>query len=138
MKQLAIKVIEDKGSFENATIAWDKITHSLEPETKTLPVEDRRFFESSIKFLIGKDTKLSNIKPDYMYYFMMEKKRILTLYAYPMVITGEYRRRKMTDFLGDLSLLLSENALAWKFGPMGFQSSHVKQEIIQPIVKETK
>jgi len=135
---MGIKIIEDKGSFEGATLAWDKITHSLEPETSTLPAEDRRYFESSIKFLIGKDTKLSNIKPEHMYYFMMEKKRILTLYAYPMVITGEYRRRKMTDFLGDLSLLLSENALAWKFGPMGFQESRVKQEIIQPMIKEGK
>ena len=133
---MAIKIIEDKGSFESATLSWDKITHSLEPETKTLPAEDRRYFESVIKFLIGKDTKLSNIKPEYMYYFMKEKERILTLSAYPMAITREYFRRKMTGFLGDLSLLLSENALAWKFGPMGFQESRVKKEIIQPILKE--
>jgi len=135
---MAIRVSEDKGSFESATLAWDKITHSLELETKTLPEDDKRFFESAIKFLVGKDTKLSNIKPEYMYYFMMEKKRILTLFAYPMVITPEYRRRKLVDFLGDLSLLLSENALAWRYGPMGFQESHMRQTLTQPPLQEKR
>ena len=128
---MAIRISEDK-QLEQQSLQWDKITHSLSPETDDLEnEEDRRFFESKIQFLLYKETRLANVKTNHMYYFMEAKNYLFLLEMFPMYTTNGYRLSAFGMHLGDLALTLAENALAWKYGPMGFQHSSVKQEVIQ-------
>lgn len=128
---MGIRISEDK-QLEQQSLQWDKITHSLSPETDDLEnEEDKRFFESKIKFLLDKETRLANIPTKHMYYFMEAKNYLFLLEMFPMYTTNGYRLSKFGEHLGDLALTLAENALAWKFGPMGFQHSSIKQEVIQ-------
>lgn len=133
---MSIKITEDRSSLEGSTFNWAKITHSLEPETKILPEDDRRYFESKIKLLIGKEIRLSNIHKEHMFFFNKFADRVYILTGYPMAINQEYIRREFSRFLTKLGLTISEDGLGWKYGPMGFQHSSVKQEIINPIMKE--
>lgn len=134
---MAFKIIEEKG-YENTTFAWDKISHSLEPETENLEdPSDRRYFKSKIKFLMGKDIKLSNIlSMPQLYFFMFFAEFIVMLTRYPMLYDEEYIRSQITLFLNAHGELISMDGLGWKFGPMGFQQQQIKQEIIQPERKE--
>lgn len=127
---MSFRISEDK-SYEQQSFQWDKIVHSLELEIDDLPEEDRRYFGGIVKFLLNKETRLSNIPSRLIYYYMQSKNHLLLLTRYPMYVTPEYLRSIFAEHLGDLSILLAEDALAWKYGPMGFQESHVKQEITQ-------
>jgi len=127
---MGIRISEDKSS-EQTVFNWEKISHSLEPEIKELPEEDKRYFKSKIKLLIGKEIRLSNIPPNHMYAYIKRVDWILMLMRYPMYVTPEYIRSEVTKFLSRLGLQISESGLGWKYGPMGFQHSSVKQELIQ-------
>ena len=128
---MAIKISEDH-DYEHSSVAWDKITHSLEPEIETLTDEsDRRYFTSKIKFLIGKDIRLSNTQNNaQLYYFKYFVKFIIALTRYPMFIDDEYIRSQIAIFLNGHGELISLDGLGWKYGPMGFQQSYVKQELV--------
>ena len=125
-----ITMSDDRDSYDRATFAWDKITHSLEPETKDLPIEDKRYFESKIKFLIGKDIRLSNIPPEHMYIYFLRFDWIYTILRYPMLFPEEYARSEISKLLSRLGIRISEEGLGWKFGPMGFQQQTIKQEVV--------
>ena len=134
---MAIKIIEDKGSYAGESFNWDKITHSLEPETEVLPEDDRRYFESKVKLLIGKEIRLSNIpKGEHMYACILRSDWCLNLMSYPMVVTPEYIRREIAKLLNRLGLRISEEGLGWKYGPMGFQ--HASQKVVQEVVGTTE
>jgi len=128
---MAIRISEDK-EYDRAAFSWDKITHSLEPEIETLTDEsDIRFFTSKIKFLIGKDIRLSNIQNNaQLYYFLFFAEFIVMLTRYPMLIDEEYIRSQIALFLNAHGELISLDGLGWKFGPMGFQSTSIRQEVI--------
>jgi hypothetical protein len=128
---MSFKIIEEK-EYGPAAIAWDKITHSLEPEIDTLEDNsDRRYFASKIKFLIGKDIRLSNIQNSaQLYFFMFYAEFIIYLTRYPMLIDEEYIRSQIALFLNAHGELISLDGLGWKYGPMGFQQQSVKQEVI--------
>lgn len=129
---MGIKIIEEKG-YDQQTFVWDKIAHSLEPEIENLEdPSDRRYFQSKIKFLIGKDIKLSNIMSTaQLYYFMFYARFIIYLTRYPMLIDEEYIRSQIALFLNKHGELISFEGLGWKFGPMGFQQQKITQEVIQ-------
>lgn len=122
--------MSDEGSYERASFQWDKIAHSLEPETEVLPKKDRRYFESKVKFLIGKEIRLSNIPSKFIYINIQRSDWIVDIMRYPMLFPDEYIRSELVKFLNRLGLRISENGLGWKFGPMGFQQQTVKQEVI--------
>lgn len=128
---MAIRISEDR-DYDHSSIAWDKVTHSLEPEIETLMDEsDRRYFTSKIKFLIGKDIRLSNIQNNaQLYFFLFFAEYIVFLTRYPMLIDDEYIRSQIALFLNAHGELISLEGLGWKYGPMGFQQSSVRQEII--------
>lgn len=128
---MAIRISEDK-EYDRAAFSWDKITHSLEPEIQTLADEsDRRYFTSKIKFLIGKDIRLSNIQNTaQLYYFLFFAEFIIMLTRYPMLIDDEYIRSQIALNLNAHGELISLEGLGWKYGPMGFQEQTVKQELI--------
>ena len=128
---MAIRVSEDK-EYDRAGFSWDKITHSLEPEIETLTDEsDRRYFTSKIKFLIGKDIRLSNIQNNaQLTYLLFYTKFIIMLTRYPMLIDDEFIRSEIALFLNIHGELISYEGLGWKYGPMGFQQSYMKQELV--------
>ena len=128
---MAIRISEDK-EYDRAGFSWDKITHSLEPEIETLTDEsDRRYFTSKIKFLIGKDIRLSNIQSNaQLFFFLFYAEFIVFLTRYPMLIDDEYIRSQIALNLNAHGELISLDGLGWKYGPMGFQQSSIKQEII--------
>jgi hypothetical protein len=128
---MAIRISEDKTSDQQG-FNWNKISASLEPEIHMLPEEDRRYFKSKVKLLIGKEIRLSNIPKEHMYVYIKRVDWILLLLRYPMYVTPEFIRGEITKFLSRLGLQISEKGLGWKYGPMGFQHSSIKQEIIQP------
>lgn len=128
-------VVEDQG-YDSATFSWDKITHSLEPEIEVLPEEDQRYFSSKIKLLLGKEIRLSNIPKEFIFVYIRWADWIITLNRYPMVVNQEFIRSEIAKLLNRYGIRISQDGLGWKFGPMGFQQQHVKQEIIGP--KETQ
>jgi len=125
---MAIKVVEERG--ESSTFDWEKVAATFEPETKDLPKEDRLYYESRIKFLIGKLIRLANIKREHYLYYTDHGAWILMIHRYPMLFYEEYFRTAIAQFMNELGLTLSIYALGYKFGPMSYQIQHVKQEII--------
>lgn len=135
---MALKVIEEKG--EGATFDWEKVAATFELETKDLPKDDRRYFESIVKFLLGSKIRLSNLKEHHLYYFMEHAEWILTIMLYPMLFYKEYYRKETALYMNELGLPLSIEALGYKYGPMSYQFQHVKQEVVTPegVVKRGK
>jgi len=129
---------DDRESYEKASFNWDKITHSLEPETESLPQRDKEYFESSISFLIGKDIRLSNLPEKWLYVYMQRSDFIFTLTWYPMLVPHEYINKQIGMFENRLGLPISLDGLGWKFGPMGFQQQHIRQEVIGIPTKATE
>ena len=121
---------DDRGSYEKAGFQWDKITHSLQPETESLPKRDREYFESNISFLIGKDIRLSNLPKEWLYIYIQRADYIFTLTWYPMVVPHEFINKEIGKYENRLGLPISLDGLGWKFGPMGFQQQHIRQEVI--------
>jgi len=133
-----ITMSDDRESYEKASFNWDKITHSLEPETESLPQRDKEYFESSISFLIGKDIRLSNLPEKWLYVYMQRSDFIFTLTWYPMLVPHEYINKQIGMFENRLGLPISLDGLGWKFGPMGFQQQHIRQEVIGIPTKATE
>lgn len=124
-------ILEDTGrSYENANFHWDKITHSLNPETEDLPKGDREYFESKVKLLIGKEIRLSNIAEKHLYIYIRRGDLIFKSMRYPMLFPEEFIRAEIGKLLYRLGIPISKEGLGWKFGPMGFQQQHIKQEVI--------
>jgi len=130
---MAIRIEEERGSYAASGFQWDKITHSLESEVTTLlDPRDREYFKSKIKFLIGKEIRLSNIPARFLFGYLLRNDWIVTLTKYPMVLPQEYIRSEIEKILFRLGIRISVEGLGWKYGPMGFQQSKVTQELIQP------
>ena len=125
-------IMEDKAdSISGTSLAWEKIAHSLEPETDDLPRKDREYFQSKVKLLIGKEIRLSNIKNEYKEYIYYRRgDLIFKSMRYPMLFPDEFIRSQIGLMLMRLGLPISREGLGWKYGPMGFQQQHVKQELI--------
>ena len=114
-------------------VDWEKITHSLNPETKDLPEEDRNFFESKVKLLIGKEIRLSNIPAKRFYLYIQRLKWVVRVLRYPQLFPRDYQRYEIVQLLFRLGLPISIDGLGWKYGPMGFQ--HTQQLVEQKLVE---
>ena len=110
---------------------WEKIDHSLYPETKDLPQDDREFFESKVKYLIGKEIKLSNIPEFRIFMFIKRIDWVIKIMRYPQLFSRDYVRFEIVALLARLGIQISINGLGWKYGPMGFQfkEEKIRQEI---------
>ena len=116
----------------------EKIMMSLQPETKDLPEDDRRFFESKVKYLIGKEIKLSNIPEGKVAKYYRRIQWVIKIMRYPQLFSRDYIRYQIVELLAKLGLQLSIEGLAWKYGFMGFQQKqeHYKQELINVPMEE--
>ncbi len=126
---------DQRDSYERASFQWDKISHSLEPELAKLPEKDRKYFESKVKLLIGKEIRLSNIPAKHIYMYIRRGDVIIKTMRYPMLFDEEFIRSEIAKLLYRLGIRISEDGLGWKFGPMGFQESTVKQQVTAIPVK---
>lgn len=131
---MSIKVIDDS-SYKDESLNWDRIVHSFDPELEMLPDGDKRYFTSIVYWLINKEPALSNIPPAHMFAYIIRADWILDLKSYPMYVNEEYVRKQIAKLLHRYKIRLSENALAWLYGPLSHTKQHVKQEIIQPVQK---
>ena len=124
--------MSDSSSIGGIRFEWDKIKHSFEPETKDLPEEDRKFFESKVKLLIGKEIKMSNIPREKIYMYIKRLDWVIKLMLYPQLFSRDRVRYEIVQLLFRLGVQISVDGLGWKYGPMGFQyqKQHVKQELI--------
>jgi hypothetical protein len=116
----------------------EKIMMSLNPETKDLPKDDRLFFESKVRYLIGKEIKLSNIPPDKVSRYYRRVQWVIKIMRFPQLFSKDYIRFQLVELLAKLGLQLSIDGLAWKYGFMGFQSKteHYTQELINVPTEE--
>ena len=55
---------------------------------------------------------------------------ILKSMMYPMLLPEEFIRKEVARYLLRLGLPISKDGLGWKYGPMGFQQQHIKQELV--------
>lgn len=129
MVRLTMSDDSGKDSYERASTFWDRISHALGPEIEDLSEEDQRYYRK-VKFLIDKEPKLANYPRNYLYYFIRLARNVFTLSYYPMVISDEYLRRKLAEYVNTTSSTLAVDGLAWKFGPMGFQQQKIVQEVV--------
>lgn len=135
-------MIKRERQIDNKTYMLDldieKIMMSLIPETKDLPPEDRQFFESKVRYLIGKEIKLSNIPPDKLANYNRHIKWVIKIMRYPQLFSKDYIRYQIVELLAKLGLPLSVDGLAWKYGFMGFQhkKEHITQELINVPTEE--
>jgi hypothetical protein len=131
MPGFEVKQIDD----EKTKSTWNQIVLSFEPLTETLKNEDdKRYFESMIKLLIGKDIRLSNIPPKHIYIYIRRADLIFKLNRYPMLLPPEFIRSEIAKLLYRLGIRISEDGLGWKYNPMTYSKQHVKQELVQPQV----
>jgi len=129
---MSVKIIDDS-SYKDESLSWDKVVHSFDPEIEILPEGDKDYFSSMIYWLINKEPALSNIPPAHMFAYILRADYIIDTHAYPMYITEEFTRRLLAKLLHRYKIRLSENALAWLYGPLSHTKQHVKQEIVQPV-----
>jgi len=135
---MAIKISEDRGSYDRVSFDWDRIVHSLEPEITDLPKKDKKYFESQVKLLIGKEIRLSNISERFLYIYIKRADYIFRCMRYPMLFPAEYIRSEIAQLLYRLGIPISKDGLGWKYGPMGFQQQKITQEIISPPVRSER
>lgn len=128
--------MSDSSTIGGIRFDWDKIKHSFEPEIEDLPEEDKRFFESKIKLLIGKEIKMSNI-PEHQVYMMIKRLDwIVDIMYRPQFFSRDRVRYEIAQLLFRLGIQISKDGLGWKFGPMGFQ--YQKQDVKQELVNYPK
>lgn len=127
---MGLRIYEDD-SYKEQSLSWDKVVHSFDPEIDILPEGDKRYFQSLIYWLVNKESALSNIPPSHMYSYIKRADFIFDLKSYPMVINAEFVRKQLGMLIHRYKIRLSENALAWLFGPLSHTTQHVKQELVQ-------
>lgn len=100
---------------------FEKVVHALQPEIKDLPDEDKKFFRRAVKFLIGKEIRLSNLSERKAALIQRRVDHIVHLMQYPQILNRDYVRYQLVKLLARLGLPLSIDALGFKFGPMSYQ-----------------
>jgi hypothetical protein len=124
---------------EGMRSSWEKIMIALQPIVDNLPrKEDRDYFKGILSFLIGKEPRISNIPKHLMFIYIRKARLISKFYYYRNIISMDYIKRLLIDFLSELALSLGEDGLFIKYGFGGFQQSFVQQKIeqTQPEVKK--
>lgn len=118
---------------------WQQIMVALQPIVDNLPrKDDRDYFKGVMNLLIGKEPRISNIPRIYMFLYIRKARRITRLYYYRDIISMEYIRREMINYLSELALSIGEDGLFIKYGIGGYSQSYVQQKLIQEKPEEKK
>lgn len=134
---MAIRVSEEPGR-EHISLDWEKIAAIYELDTKDLPEPDRQYYESRLRYIMGRMIRLSNIKPNHLSFYIQNVDWIFVIHLYPMLFYEEYFRKEIGNFMSLLGLPLSTDALGFKWGPMSHERQEVKQEVIHPEIEVKK
>ena len=127
---------KEDGLFKNRL---DQLMEILEPETDRLPKKsDRDYFDGPISFLIGKEPRISNIHPKFMYLEQKWAAYYIKLDYFKNIIDPAYTRTKITQHMAKLAHSLGEDALLIKYGIGGFQRQSVEQTIVQEQPQQKK
>lgn len=117
---------------DNSKSNWQNLMSLLRPVVNQLPhEEDRDYFKGILGLLIEKEPRMSNIPKPFMFLYIRKARRITRLYYYREIISMEYIRRELINFLNELALSVGEEGLLIKYGIGGFQQSSVSQRVIQ-------
>lgn len=127
-------------SVDRVRQGWEKTEYVLEPLIHTLPKRDRAYFQSIVRFVIGKDVALSNIQPHQMNAIQECAKNILLFISY-IKLGGnmlEYIDRRVAEYQNILKTTMADRALFLKYWTGSIQS--VTQRLISeynvpPVVK---
>jgi hypothetical protein len=121
--------------------AWNEIVLSFEPLVDSLEnPQDKAYFKSMVKLLIGKEIRLSNIPAKHMYIYMRRLDLILKSLRYPQLFPEEFLRSEIARMLFGLGIRISEDGLGWKYNPMTYSHQNVtqKQEVISKLGDPTQ
>jgi hypothetical protein len=111
---------------------WQQIMIALQPIVDNIPKEeDRDYFKGILGFLIGKEPRISNIPKNLMFIYIRKARLISKFYFYRNIISMDYIKRLLIDYLSELALSLGEDGLFIKYGIGGYQQQFVQQRIIQ-------
>jgi len=123
-------------SVDKVRQGWEKTEYILEPLIHTLPKRDRVYFQSIVRFLIGKDVALANIQPRQMHAVMQAAQNILLFITY-MKLGGnmiEYIDRRISEYENLLKVTMADRALFLKYWTGSIQS--VTQRLVTETVPE--
>jgi len=90
----------------------------------TLPKRDRAYFQSIVRFIIGKDVALANLQPHQMYAMQECAKNILLFISY-IKLGGnmlEYINRRVAEYQNILKTTMADRALFLKYWTGSIQS----------------
>jgi hypothetical protein len=131
--------LRETPSAESLKSNWQQIMIALQPIVDNLPKqEDRDYFKGILSFLIGKEPRISNIPRNLMFIYIRKARLISKFYYYRNIISMEYIRRLLIDYLSEIALSLGEDGLFIKYGIGGYQRQFVEQKVIQEKEEEKK
>lgn len=134
---MAIYKITEDQSVESRKESMAKTILALEPITDSLTNKgDRQFFKGIPSLLIGKDIKLANIAKDKMYVFLLMGKLNFLYYYYQNIISRDFIRRNVGEYLNFGGSSVSEEALFIKYGIGGYTKQYLEQKVISPNIEE--
>lgn len=111
----------------------------LQPIVDNLPrKEDRDYFNGILSFLIGKEPRISNIPKNLMFIYIRKARLISKYYYYRNIISIDYIKRYLIDYLSELALSLGEEGLFIKYGMGGYSQQFVQQRVINEPPAEKK
>jgi hypothetical protein len=124
--------LREINSPENLRNNWQQIAIMLQPIVDNLPKkEDRDYFKGIMSFLIGKEPRISNIQPLFMYIYIRKADFIVRLWKNKGIVGTDMIRTELVKYLNRLALHLSENGLLVKHGIGGFSQQYIEQNVRQ-------
>jgi len=125
---IELREIQPDGMKSN----WQQIMIALQPIVDNLPrEEDRDYFKGILSFLIGKEPRISNIPKNLMFIYIRKARQISKFYYYRNIISMDYIKRLLIDYLSELALSLGESGLFIKYGIGGHSQQFVEQRVTQ-------
>lgn len=126
-------------SAENVKASWAQVMMALQPIIhRSLPQDDKDYFNGILNFIIGKEPRISNIDKKHMFLYIRTGRIITKLYYNRQIWDMEYIRRKLIEYLNELALSLGEDGLFIKYGIGGYSRQFVEQKMINENVEQKK
>jgi len=123
--------LRETPSAENVKQSWSQVMMALQPIVhRSLPQDDRDYFNGILNFLIGKEPRISNIDKKLMFLYIRKGRIITKLYYNRQIWDMNYIRRKLIEYLNELALSLGEDGLFIKYGIGGYSKQYVEQKVI--------
>jgi hypothetical protein len=131
--------LRETPSAESAKTSWSQVMMALQPIIhKSLPQDDKDYFNGILNFLIGKEPRISNIDKKIMFLYIRKGRIITKLFYNRQIWDMNYIRRKLIEYLNELALSLGEDGLFIKYGIGGYSRQFVEQKMISENIEQKK